>query len=95
MENKLFPVKSLVPSVNYSDTISDPELATVYHWDKRGDVQYMSIRTIQIMYGNHPNYRNWVLPDDNEALTALGMTRADYDRIKAAADKASRKHAWF
>ena len=95
MGNKLYPVKSLVENVTYTDTITDPELAMLYRWERRGDVQYMSIAAIKAMYANHPNYRNWVLPDDNEALTALGMTLDDAERIKAAADKGNRKRGWF
>lgn len=95
MENKLYSVRALVAGIHYTDIYSDPDVPERYIWEQVGDIQHMSLNQIKIMYGNHPNYWNWVLPDDNEALTALGMTRADYDRIKAAADKANRKHAWF
>ena len=91
MENKLYAVKSLVPNVNYTDVMTDPELAMVYRWAKCGDMQYMSLDAIKAMYANYPNYRSWVLPVDTEALIALGIKLDEAERIKAAAEKMNKR----
>lgn len=66
-------IKSLVPSVYYSCTVTFESFA----WVEVGDVQEMTYKQLKMMKAKHPRYFSdkWLLPMDKNVVKKLGLEK--------------------
>lgn len=77
----LITLVALVPNVTYTD-MSDPDIPERLYWKRTNDTEQMTFEQAKRMFGEKPNYKNWLMPTSKEAAQVLGLSEEHYQKIK-------------